>query len=76
MKTFLTPERDHLKKTKNFTFKYVVMLVVKMTSRNHLDVKLVTEYAVEDDTRKMTRIKVVEIMKNYLLVTLILNFEP
>jgi len=35
-------------------FRYVVMLVVKVTSRDHLEVKLVTvtEYAVEDNIEK------------------------
>jgi len=43
-----------LKKMENFTFKYVIMSVVKVTSRGHLEVKLVTvtEYAVEDDIEK------------------------
>jgi len=38
----------------NFTFKYVVMLVVKVASRGYLEIKLVTviEYAVEDGIEK------------------------
>jgi len=64
-----------LKTTGNFTLRYFVMSVIKVTSKGLLEIKLmtVTEYAMKDSTEKMTRIKVVEIMKDYLLVNLSLN---
>jgi len=39
----------------NFTFRYIVMSVVKVTSRAHLEIKLVTvtEYAMEDGIEKI-----------------------
>jgi len=48
---FLSPD---LKKAGNFTFRYVVMSVIKMTSKGHLEIKLVTviEYAVENSIEK------------------------
>jgi len=43
-----------MKKAGNFTFRYIVMSVIKVTSKEHLEVKLVTviEYAVKDGIKK------------------------
>jgi len=59
---------------KNFTFRYVIMSVVKVTFSGHLEIKLVTvtEYAVKNSIKKNDSIKNVGVTKN-LLMTLTLN---